>query len=653
MKLVNNIPALEFPELQRAGISEGTLKSALHRDSDAWPFFKDMNLSKHLLIFWHDIREKYRQQIEKAIGNPYELAATETITPYLICPEQDRETLNTYTDEFGRPLTIDQVRKYSAACAYLNLVNTISKEQYKRMGFPSRSDFDRAISSLIRKNDICLPSHPKSLLRKLKEYREIGAIAVISGHVCNQSSRVLTDDQQRWLMAAYADPRKPTVDMVYSIYTAACSDRGWKAASKATVKAFLADKRTRQVVEIERDPKIWKDKFGFTITTAKPTMANALWEGDGTKNNLFYRDETGKIKSDLQVYFVVDVATEVILGVSFGYSEKKEVALNAWRMAIKTADALPKQTRFDNGGAHRSQELSEFMSRLSEIHFKAMAYNGQSKYIEGIIGRFQSKHLRLFNNFTGMNIRAKKDDSRVNESWIKSNPDAIPSLRESMAQTVQAVEAWNYDVNRRGRVRMEMYRESIGAGRAITQQDRVHLLYEDREACTYRKDGIKLIHQGEQLLYNVFANGSIDLDFHLDNVNRSFAIKWNPEDTSHIYLLDEKRERIIARADSRILVPGSVNDYTEGSRELINAGLNMKKQQTQRLLDTVAELKSENLIDLTHDNLYKDALNRAESNYLSMSIAESAPAPKPIGKKDIMLPDEFQEGGIINDEDEF
>lgn len=647
MKLVGSHIALEYHDLLSGGVTRSTLKKAVVRKSTIWPFFKDSEDSRKLLIFWKDIEEKYRSLIQSVLGNPAEIMSAQLITPYLKCPDADLNVIRAYTDEQGRSLSPEVQLKYTTACSYLNLINC-TRAAYTKMGFSTRSEFEAAVIAMIKAHKVELPNHSKSLLRKLKQYREQGAMCMISKKIGNANRVVIDSLQKEWLISAYADHRKPSVEQVYKEYLEQCSDKGWMAANMRSVRRFLADKSTRQIVEVERDPKIWKDKFGYSIHTKKPDAPCALYESDGTKLNLFYRNDKGKVVADLQMYVVVDVASEAMLGYSFGMSEDTALVKNAYRMAIQRTGVLPLQTRYDNGGSHKSAAMSEYISHVSNLHIPAMAYNGQSKYIEGTLGRFQARHLRLFHNFTGMNITTKSDDSRLNTSFLKSNGHLIPDLKGCISQAVEAIEAWNNTVTKRGVSRLEYFSKNQ-IGRALQEQDRIMLMYDARQEITYRKDGIEMISEGNKLFFEVYRDNMPDLEFHANNVGRKFSIRWNQEDTSHIYLVDPNDGRIVARADRAVEMAGAIHDYTPGMRRELNHRLDFKKQQAQRALDIVHAAKEAQPVELSHSRSFKDELSAAEGNYLAQSVADSAPAPKRQKKQDIMLPDGFEEGKILDD----
>ena len=95
--------------------------------------------------------------------------------------------------------------------------------------------------------------------------------------------------------------------------------------------------------------------FGMTLYSAKwpptsvtagstrrklPDRRDTLWYGDGTKLNLYYRDEDGKVRTTM-VYEVVDAYSEVLLGYYISDHENFEAQYNAYRMAIQVSGHKP------------------------------------------------------------------------------------------------------------------------------------------------------------------------------------------------------------------------------------------------------------------------------------------------------------------------
>lgn len=60
-------------------------------------------------------------------------------------------------------------------------------------------------------------------------------------------------------------------------------------------------------------------------------MRDALWYGDGTKLNLYYLGEDGKVRTTM-VYEVMDAYSEVLLGYHISDAEDYEQQYHAYRM---------------------------------------------------------------------------------------------------------------------------------------------------------------------------------------------------------------------------------------------------------------------------------------------------------------------------------
>lgn len=631
-----------WKELLHAGVKPNTMKLGVFRNSPNWPFFTMPGNDKTKVVELTAIPKQYQELVEAKYGDPFTYACAQQLERFLICKPSDREFIQKYPG-----VNPDDAKKYIEACAYLKLFDC-SKMEYRMRGFANRTIFEEAMTKLIKANDVWLPSHPKSLCKKVKEYRLKGPSAVLHKNYGNSNSEKLTAEQKEWLFAQYADHRSPDMTLIHTLYLREAVERGWPMVSERTVQAYLGTPKVQHDAMIERNAKLWKDKFGFTIVTERPTTPLSLVESDGTKLNLFYLDSEGKRRADLQMYIVVDIASEFIMGYSFSFSENAETVRSAWQMAVSRSWRMPKQIRFDNGGAHKSAEVKAFINRISQVNFNSTAYSGQSKYIEGIIGRFQDKHLRLFHNFTGMNVKAKKAGSQLNESYIKSNKDLIPDVNGAIQQAISAIEAWNNAANSRSELRSELFYSIADAGIPVTDQDRVNIFYSQRPQITYRKDGIEMWVDNRKYMFDVRENGLPSLAFREENIGNRYNVAYLPSDLSHIYLLD-KDGKIVTRAEANTGIAGALHDAGDGHRTELNTLLQIKKDQVLLASQRVTEAKYNNPYDLTHAETYKDALNRAESLYLNGAVDEAAPLPK---RRSLMLPEDFKEGDIIDMDEE-
>mgnify|MGYP000402835731 FL=1 len=98
--------------------------------------------------------------------------------------------------------------------------------------------------------------------------------------------------------------------------------------------------------------------------TILPGRRDSLWYGDGTKLNLYYRDENGN-KCTTSVYEVVDAYSEVLLGYYISDNEDYIAQYHAFRMAIQTSRHKPYEIVCDNQGGHKKNAALGLFSKIS------------------------------------------------------------------------------------------------------------------------------------------------------------------------------------------------------------------------------------------------------------------------------------------------
>ena len=136
----------------------------------------------------------------------------------------------------------------------------------------------------------------------------------------------------------------------------------------------------------------WKSKYSTIQKTELPQMRDALWYGDGTKVNLYYKNEAGKMCTT-SVYEVMDAFSETLLGYDIAPNEAFDNQYRAYRMAIEFAGHKPYEIVTDNQGGHKKLVTQGFFDKICRLHKPTMPYNGPSKTIENVFGRFQQQVL--------------------------------------------------------------------------------------------------------------------------------------------------------------------------------------------------------------------------------------------------------------------
>ncbi len=311
--------------------------------------------------------------------------------------------------------------------------------------------------------------------------------------------------------------------------------------------------------------------------TILPGRRDSLWYGDGTKLNLYYRDENGN-KCTTSVYEVVDAYSEVLLGYYISDNEDYIAQYHAFRMAIQTSRHKPYEIVCDNQGGHKKNAALGLFSKISRIHRPTAPYNGESKTIENIFYRFQSQVLKKRFGFTGQNITAKRDTSRPNLEFINANIDSLPTLEELKEQYAAAREQWNSMKHpATGISRIEMYNTSVNeATDAVSVSDMVEMFwYTTEKPSLFTANGIEITVQGKKYPYEVFsAPGEPDLEWRRRNTYKKFYVQYDPYDMSSVRLLYKDKGgamRFECVASFPLMIHRAQQEQTEAEKRFIRA----------------------------------------------------------------------------------
>ena len=283
----------------------------------------------------------------------------------------------------------------------------------------------------------------------------------------------------------------------------------------------------------------WKEKYCAKLKTTLPQMRDSLWYSDGTKLNLYYKNEKGKMCTT-SVYEVMDAYSETFIGYDIAPHETFDNQYRAFRMAVQVAGVRPYEIVTDNQGSHGKLASEGFFKKICHLYKPTMPYNGQSKTIESAFGRFQQQILHKLWFFTGQNVTAKKLNSKPNLEFIEHNAYALPTLEEVKEIYRQCREEWNNAPHpATGIARIDMYRMSENPETpAVTEVDMVQMFWlTNARKNTYTSDGLKFSVGDKECQYEVYtADGSRNVAWALRNTGRSFQVMYDPMDLTHIEL---------------------------------------------------------------------------------------------------------------------
>lgn len=530
---------------------KGTLNSRLSRGT-----IENMNRGggegNTALYSYSSLPEKYKQRWVARYGDPEKQMAREMIRSKVKKDEKAEKFFDEYRyDKNGEStsLPIEVMEKYTWNASVLNALigdfNRLSASNNKLTGFRRNIwELVLATSEELRKEyGHTLPGSMGRLKSLISKYKPDNYVVLVSGKYGNSNTLKIDEEAGRYLIALKRSRVPVYTDMqIFEEYNRTAGERGCKPLkSPRSVTVWLNSPAIKP---------LWHDAvFGEAAThqrydrkhrTVLPGLRDSLWYGDGTKLNLYYRDEYGH-KCTTNVYEVVDAYSEVLLGYYISEKENYISQYHAFRMAIQVSGHKPYELVCDNQGGHKKNAALGLFSKISRIHRPTAPYNGESKTIENLFYRFQSQVLHKKFCFTGQNVTAKKETSRPNLEFVNANVDSLPTYEELKEMYAACREEWNNMKHpATGLSRIEMYNNSVNEEtQPVSVKDMVDMFwYTTEKPSLFTASGIEITLQGNKYAYEVFSSPGIpDLEWRRSNTYKKFYVQYDPYDMSSVRLL--------------------------------------------------------------------------------------------------------------------
>lgn len=446
-------------------------------------------------------------------------------------------------------ISLERQAEYVLNAEVMNELLRVEKETvalHNKCGYSRKPEAWKAVlgtcEKLRERYGHTLPTTSARLREKFNAYRKIEYAALVNKNTGNQAARVVVPEVARQLLKLRRSivPRY-TEAQIFDEYNRRAPQLGLGAIkSPTTVKNYLNDPAVMPMwYAAVHGMQKWKEKYCAKLKTTLPQMRDSLWYSDGTKLNLYYKNEKGKMCTT-SVYEVMDAYSETFIGYDIAPHETFDNQYRAFRMAVQVAGVRPYEIVTDNQGSHGKLASEGFFKKICHLYKPTMPYNGQSKTIESAFGRFQQQILHKLWFFTGQNVTAKKLNSKPNLEFIEHNAYALPTLEEVREIYCQCREEWNNAPHpATGIARIDMYRMSENPETpAVTEVDMVQMFWlTNARKNTYTSDGLKFSVGDKECQYEVYtADGSRNVAWALRNTGRSFQVMYDPMDLTHIEL---------------------------------------------------------------------------------------------------------------------
>lgn len=483
----------------------------------------------------------------------------------------------TYMDKDGqeRHLTEKMIEEYTINASVLGeLEKMAARRQAIRssLNAPMSGAWDLILDSSERMRESYGHTLPGTLARlktRLKAWKADGYQSVVSGKLGNSSALKITGDFLKLIVALKRSKVPVYTDaQLFEKANEIAEERGWKPIrSLSGMKKWLNSSSVEPLwYDAVYGEQAARQRYGRKHKTALPTRRDTLWYGDGTKLNLYYRDEQGKVRTT-QVYEVIDAMSEVLLGYCISDTEDYEAQYHAYRMAIQKSGHKPYEIVYDNQGGHKKLDSDGFIGKICRVHRPTQPYNGESKTIESVFGRFQAQVLHKDWRFTGQNVTAKKASSRPNIEFIEANKDSLYTLEELKDAYAAARKEWNEGVHpATGERRIDMYEKSVNEEtQEVTLHDMVDMFWVfTKRMATFTDQGLQVTIKGEKRQYEVCSSPGVpDHEWRRKHTYERFIVAYDPYDFASIRLYTKGTDgslRFERTAEPYILIHRALQD---------------------------------------------------------------------------------------------
>lgn len=528
---------------------------------------------------WSSIPEKYRRRFVATYGDPEEKMREAMTKASIKIDAKAREFYEAYTymDKDGqeRHLTEKMIEEYTINASVLGeLEKMAARRQAIRssLNAPMSGAWDLILDSSERMRESYGHTLPGTLARlktRLKAWKSDGYQSVVSGKLGNSSALKITGDFLKLIVALKRSKVPVYTDaQLFEKANEIAEERGWKPIrSLSGMKKWLNSPAVEPLwYDAVYGEQAARQRYGRKHKTALPTRRDTLWYGDGTKLNLYYRDEQGKVRTT-QVYEVIDAMSEVLLGYCISDTEDYEAQYHAYRMAIQKSGHKPYEIVYDNQGGHKELDSDGFIGKICRVHRPTQPYNGESKTIESVFGRFQAQVLHKDWRFTGQNVTAKKASSRPNVEFIEANKDSLYTLEELKDAYAAARKEWNEGVHpATGERRIDMYEKSVNEEtQEVTLHDMVDMFWVfTKRMATFTDQGLQVTIKGEKRQYEVCSSPGVpDHEWRRKHTYERFIVAYDPYDFASIRLYTKGTDgslRFERTAEPYILIHRALQD---------------------------------------------------------------------------------------------
>lgn len=334
MEFYGKIIAVTVQDLTRADDGEAVMSLSVYKWNASKGNFNVLRQGKGLgsyaLIEYSSLPLRFRERFEAKYGDPEAIMKREEIS--LPQDMAAQEFFRTHKLANGESIPEDKQEEYIINARVLNaLRDSLNTQKAMRRACNNNtpiiwSNIFAQAEQLREVYNHTLPKSEARLRDKLRQYSKEGYSCLVSGKFGNGNTLKITKEAGRQIIALRRSHIPVyTTQQVFDEFNRIAEKKGWKPLrSKNALLAYLERPDVKPLwYDAVYGEYAAKQLFARQHKTDMPIVRDALWYGDGTKLNLYYKAyEGGKlVMRSVQVYEVIDAYSETLLGYHISKTE--------------------------------------------------------------------------------------------------------------------------------------------------------------------------------------------------------------------------------------------------------------------------------------------------------------------------------------------
>ncbi len=562
------------------------------------------------LIEWASLEPILKARIIKHIGyDPAREHRQRRFADFIVKDRKAEAYFKEVKKADGEGLSEGLIEKYTNKARILNAIKQYIEDRENLARVKSKTMFWQNMAVHLSSLTLVhgLPKHGRRLQQVYSRYLKEGYQSLLPGKLGNANRQKLKGAAADWWLAAYAQPHKPSLPYLMSVYEQLRMDKDWPVLTERGVHRFLQQPENKRLWMLGRDGKAAYERvFQHHIKRKKQSwFPNAYWAIDGTKLDLLYvdldKDGKRKLLAKLKIDIVVDMYSEKILGWSVSETEDHKDHFKALKMALQHSGARPYLLHYDNQSGHKSGRMQELYDKIVAnhgAHYASKPYTHSSP-VEQVLKRLQQQVIGRFWFSDKQSPTVRRLENKPNMEFIKQNMHQLPNKLGAIRAWEVAVKLWNEARHPKQELsRTQVYAEEAPIREEFSFLDMVEIFWLTApRRVTYRRGGLLFTVLGKEHEYEVLdGEGKIDSEFTRKYVGAKFWVKYDPEHLSEfiqLYKEDEAgRRTFIANAQPKRLhesVPVLMSDGDKKAWEADYALRDLELVRDRKALEEIRQ----------------------------------------------------------------